>query len=163
MYICVECGKLIYDDDYSIWTEPHGEQLEGCPYCHGDLEEAKQCKICGEYFAEEDIWSGFCPECAKNEIDYETALKYFKANNLLRDFFFVYYWQMCRIAPDGESEEVDNILLCAFDQKALYDKETGKTTFLEQLQEYILEDIYNWTEFLEKEEETNENSKIQSR
>lgn len=157
MYICLECGEVF--ENLSRWTEPHGEALCGCPYCKGAVEEAHQCKSCGEYFLEEDLWNGFCEDCAKDEINYESALRYFKSESLLREFFIVWYWQICSSAPDTENEEVDNLFVELFNQKVNYDKETGKTVFLKQLQEYILEDIYNWTEFLAKEVSANENSK----
>jgi hypothetical protein len=78
---------------------------------------------------------------------------------MLRDFLIVYYWGIAPVAPDSDNDEFDAILERVFIRKANCDKETGKTTFLKQLQDYILEDIYDWTEFLEKEVKANENSK----
>ena len=157
MYICLSCGRTF--ENPSIWKEPHGETTYGCPYCDDGFVEAVQCARCNNYFDEDDLCNGYCQHCAESEIDYENALSYFKDKKILRHFFLVWYWQICDYAPDTENEEVDNMFVAVFNQKVLEDKETFKTTFLEQIKEYILEDIFDWTEFLEKEVKANENTK----
>lgn len=149
MYICADCGRIM--EGCSSWTEPHGEDLHGCYYCGGAVEEARRCAICGEYHLEEDLTNRICNDCTKSEITYDYALKYFKEKKMLRDFFIVYYWGISPVAPDSDNDEFDAILERVFIRKSNCDKETGKTTFLKQLQDYILEDIYDWTEFLAKE------------
>lgn len=159
MFICAECGKLIEDGDFANWTEPHGEQLCGCPRCGGEVEEAQECAICGEYHLEDDLTNGVCKDCAERMFYYDTALKYLQDKKLLRDFFIVWYWQICDSAPDTENEEVDNLFVELFNQKVRYDTQTGKTILLGSLKEYVLDDIYDWTEFLRKEASANENGK----
>lgn len=157
MYICLECGEMF--EDFTTWTEPHGEQLCGCPYCKGAYEEAKECVVCGEYYLEEDLTNGVCEDCAERMFYYDTALKYLQDKKLLREFFIVWYWQICSSAPDTENEEVDNLFVELFNQKVRYDTQTGKTIFLELLKDYVLDDIYCWTEFVAKEVNANEKAK----
>lgn len=151
MYFCVECGRLLEDHEYKRWTEPHGEQLAGCPYCYGALEEAHKCPICGEYFLEEDLTNGICDDCAKADFEYETALKYLVEKKILRHFFLVWYWQVAIDVTDDENQEFDNMLISIFNAKVQEDKQTFRTAFYSQLKEYIFDDIYDWTEFLARE------------
>ena len=60
-YKCDDCGREFEEPD--IVTEPHGEKVGCCPYCHGWFEEVYECKICGEYFTEDELTSGVCDEC----------------------------------------------------------------------------------------------------
>lgn len=149
MYICVECGRIM--EDYSSWTEPHGENMCGCYRCGGEVEEAQECAICGEYHLEEDLINGICKTCYEEQFDYETALEYLVERKLLRHFFLVWYWQVTSDVTDEENEEFDNTLISIFNAKVQEDKETFRTAFYSQLKEYIFDDIYDWTEFLEKE------------
>lgn len=165
MYKCLDCGKEFeHPHEYEecvgcFWGDPAYQTFKECPHCGGDYEEMKRCAMCGESYLEEDLTNGYCEYCMKNEINYDSALRYFKNENLLRDFFFVYYWQMCESMPDMENQDLDDLLILAYNQKVLYDKETGKTIFLQQLMDYVLKDIYCWTEFLEKEVNVDENTK----
>ena len=159
MFICLDCGRLVDDNEVATWTEPHGEQMEGCPYCYGALEEAHQCHICGEYFHEEDLMSDICEDCAKKDFEYETALKYLVETSRLREFFLVWYWQVASDVTDDENAEFDNTLISIFNAKVQEDKLTFTTAFYSRLKEYIFDDMYDWTEFLEKEVKANENGK----
>ena len=66
-YQCHECDRQFEEPD--IITEAHGldtppyEKIAVCPYCKGYFEEMYQCKICGEYFTEDELTSGVCDEC----------------------------------------------------------------------------------------------------
>lgn len=154
MYICVECGKIF--EGVSAWTEPHGEQLCGCPYCRGAVEEAKECTICGEFHLEEDLTNGVCECCVREEIDFSSAFRYLTKTNRLREFFLVWLWGIVEsVDTEKECKEIDRTLMAVFRHEEVKDPENFKKT----LQEYILEDIYDWTEFLEKEVTANENAK----
>jgi DNA-directed RNA polymerase subunit RPC12/RpoP len=154
MYICVECGRIM--EDYSSWTEPHGEDMCGCPHCGGEVEEAQECAICGEYHLEEDLTNGVCECCAREEIDFSSAFRYLTKTNRLRDFFLVWLWGIVEsVDTEKECKEIDRTLMAVFRHEEAKDPENFKKT----LQEYILEDIYDWTEFLEKEVNANENAK----
>ena len=157
MYICLECGRDF--ENPSNWTEPHGEEMCGCPYCGGCAEEAEECEICGEYHLEDDLTNGICKSCYEKQFDYEIALKYLVEKRLLRNFFLVWYWQVASDVTDDESEEFDNTLISIFKAKVQEDKKTFRTAFYSQLKEYILDDIYDWTDFLEKEVSVNESGK----
>lgn len=61
MYICTECMEVF--ENLSWWTEPHGEEMCGCPYCGGTAQEAKKCEICNEYYLEEELHGGVCDKC----------------------------------------------------------------------------------------------------
>ena len=58
MIICHDCGELFEDPKTVIEYHPYGmgyapEEHYVCPHCESsDIAEAKQCKRCGEYFAE---------------------------------------------------------------------------------------------------------------
>jgi hypothetical protein len=54
---------------------PHNQQY-GCPMCGSDYELAKECPVCGEYFADEELIADVCDDCiAKYEGDLEMCLK----------------------------------------------------------------------------------------
>lgn len=150
MFICLDCGRLVDDNEVAIWTEPHGEQVEGCPYCCGGLAEAHRCIICEEYHTEEELTNGICEHCEKNDFEYETALKYLVETGRLREFFLVWYWQVASDVTDDENQEFDNTLISIFNAKVQEDKLTFTTAFYSRLKEYIFDDIYDWTEFLQK-------------
>lgn len=74
MYVCFECGKNFLE--FSTWTEPHGEKMCGCPYCHGAFDDGVKCEICGEYFTEEELINGVCEECIDDYgNNFETCLE----------------------------------------------------------------------------------------
>ena len=66
-YKCDHCVREFEEPD--IITETHGmtdgscEKIGVCPYCKGYFEEMAQCRICGEYFTEDELSGGVCDEC----------------------------------------------------------------------------------------------------
>jgi DNA-directed RNA polymerase subunit RPC12/RpoP len=70
-YKCLSCGHIFEDGEQARWEEhrPYGmgyatESFDGCPICQGDFEEAKQCKICGGEFLEDELKGGcVCDDC----------------------------------------------------------------------------------------------------
>ena len=74
-YKCVECGAIF--EEPATWEEDRGEfwgvscseTMSGCPECHGDYEEAFECKECGEYFFEDELYDGLCESCQEGEDD----------------------------------------------------------------------------------------------
>lgn len=77
MYKCLHCGSVLKDEELSVIREQVGwfgecEEKFACPYCHQDVENAKQCKICGSYHFDENMNGGVCDDCIedkKNDID----------------------------------------------------------------------------------------------
>ena len=74
IYLCDRCGKQF--DQPDIVTEPHGEKVGVCPHCHGHFEIMHQCKICGEYFTEDDLTDGVCDACIYNDATVERCVRY---------------------------------------------------------------------------------------
>jgi DNA-directed RNA polymerase subunit RPC12/RpoP len=70
-YKCYDCGET-FNEPKTV-KEPHGEVLACCPYCNGSFNEAKKCRICGEYFFEEELNGGcVCDDCVE---EYKGDLK----------------------------------------------------------------------------------------
>jgi hypothetical protein len=66
-YQCHECDRRFEEPD--IITETHGmtdgscEKIGVCPYCKGYFEEMHKCRICGQYFTDDELSGGVCDEC----------------------------------------------------------------------------------------------------
>lgn len=76
MQICLECGKTFEENDIAYWRESRGEFwgfpayeiVSGCPYCHGDYDEAVKCRSCDEIFASLDLdFDGLCEDCREDD------------------------------------------------------------------------------------------------
>ena len=69
-YRCHECDRRFEDPD--IITESHGfndgiaEEHGVCPYCKGYFEEMHKCRICGEYFTDDELTNDVCDECIQS-------------------------------------------------------------------------------------------------
>lgn len=73
MLICEHCGKIYDEDDVGCHYEEHGERRsDGCR-CGGELVEAVECPVCGEYIEEEDC---ICGVCYEEGMTIENAIKY---------------------------------------------------------------------------------------
>ena len=73
-YKCDHCGKEFEVPDFV--TEPHGEKVGCCPYCHGWFEEMYECKICGEYFTDSDLENYVCTDCIYEAMNVERCIRY---------------------------------------------------------------------------------------
>lgn len=66
-YKCDHCGREFEEPDFV--EETHGldappyERIAVCPYCKGYFEEMYQCKICGEWYTDDELTSGVCDNC----------------------------------------------------------------------------------------------------
>ena len=86
MYKCTECGNLFEEGEQAVWEETHGldsppyEKWSGCPVCRGDYEEVHQCKKCGDWHSEDELYDGWCESCLRNTINYDTFFEYCEAN-----------------------------------------------------------------------------------
>lgn len=84
MYICEKCGEVFESlreerNSFSIDTgvgsihcDERGCVDSLCPYCHGELVEAKECHNCDEYVAYYD----YCDKCLKELTTIETLMDY---------------------------------------------------------------------------------------
>lgn len=67
MYICNNCGAIfetpsIYEEHHPYGMTSATEIWAICPHCEDtEIEDAKQCERCGEYFAE--LHEGLCDCC----------------------------------------------------------------------------------------------------
>lgn len=69
MFKCYDC-EITFSEP-GIYTEKMGEHFgtpayeifSCCPECGGCFDEAAQCKICGEYFFEDELDDGICENC----------------------------------------------------------------------------------------------------
>lgn len=79
MYICNKCGK-VFDEAVVVRDDPSPDGVSlvsgcyeyfECPHCgSGDIDEAVECVVCGDYFA--DDGDDICQECfnkIENELD----------------------------------------------------------------------------------------------
>lgn len=78
---CLECGHIFEDGEEARWTEAHGEQFSGCPLCRGEYEETKPCKHCGSEKLDDELYEGWCEDCLREQITYDTFFDYCEANN----------------------------------------------------------------------------------
>ena len=83
MYKCVECGHVFDDEDVKRLREDRGEchgvpayeEYCVCPACNGDIDEAKICKCCYEYFLNDEMEDDFCMSCIEKKAeDFNFAL-----------------------------------------------------------------------------------------
>ena len=86
MYRCKDCGNLFEEGEQAVWEETHGldsppyEKFSGCPVCKGDYEEVHQCKECGDWHTDDELYDGWCEKCLRDTINYDTFLEYCEAN-----------------------------------------------------------------------------------
>ena len=86
MFKCCECGNLFEEGEQAVWEERHGldtppyEKWSGCPICKGGYEEVHQCKECGDWHTEDELYSGWCEKCLRETINYDTFFEYCEAN-----------------------------------------------------------------------------------
>lgn len=73
-YKCEHCDGEFENPD--IVTEPHGEKVGCCPYCHGWFEEMHECKICGAFTTDEHLTSGVCNDCLMAKATVGRCLKF---------------------------------------------------------------------------------------
>ena len=86
MYKCESCGHLFEEGEQAVWEERHGldtppyEQWSGCPLCRGGYEEVHQCKECGGWHTDDELYDGWCEKCLRETINYDTFFEYCEAN-----------------------------------------------------------------------------------
>lgn len=84
MYICNRCGELCEDDELPTYTEDFGYDTGvgwySCPQtfvdncsCGGEFVEATKCRVCDEYFCDDDCY-GVCEHCLNENANFENAL-----------------------------------------------------------------------------------------
>ena len=116
MYRCENCGHLFEEGEQARWTEEHSEKWDGCPLCRGGYEEVHQCKECGDWHAENELYDGWCEKCLRETIDYDTFFEYCEAN---KDGQYLDIFVMSELlgemdCPDKVSDEFHQLMIWVY-------------------------------------------------
>ena len=150
MYRCLNCGNLFEDGEQATWYENQGEchgsiamgRFDGCPVCRGDYEEVYQCKECGDWHSEGDLYDGWCEKCLRETINYDTFLEYCEANSdeQYLDIFMMSDF-LCMDCPDNVSPEFHLLMVETYKRKVADAKLLrGKFDFLSHCVRFIMDD-----------------------
>ena len=128
MYRCCECGNLFEEGEQAIWYENQGEchgvpaieRFDGCPVCRGDYEEVYQCKKCGDWHSEDELYDGWCEKCLRETINYDTFFEYCEANRDKQylDRFIMCYRLNCDDVPKYPSWEFHQLMIKTYKRSA---------------------------------------------
>ena len=164
MYRCTECGHLFEEGEQAVWYENQGEchgvtameRFSGCPVCKGDYEEAHQCKECGSWRTNDELYDGLCEKCLRETINYETFFEYCEDNKGedYLDTFVMCYLLYCDEIPKYPSVEFHQLMVETYKRRVANAKLLGeKFGFLEKCVCFIMVDdgsigIENYAEWL---------------
>ena len=154
MYRCCECGHLFEDGEQAVWYENQGEchgvtameRFSGCPLCHGDYEEVYQCKECGDWHSEDELYDGWCEKCLRESINYDTFFEYCEAN---KDEQYLDIFVMADLlggmdCPDNISPEFHQLMIETYKRSAADAKSLkpylGDFDFLADCIRFIMDD-----------------------
>ena len=80
MYECFECERHFEEPDFIVETHgldsPPYEKIGVCPYCKSFFREMYQCKICGEWFTDDELTMGVCDECIYEDVTLDRCIRY---------------------------------------------------------------------------------------
>jgi hypothetical protein len=142
-------------DDRTVVKESHGfddgfyETFSCCPNCGGDFEDATDCCECGEAFTENELYSGWCEECLRETINYDTFFEYCEANEDERylDIFVMCDMLNCDEAPKFPSYEFHQIMIDHYKAVAKivtdWEKQNGRQhpdAFLDRCIRFVMDD-----------------------
>lgn len=153
MFRCYECGNLFEDGEQAVWHENYGaeiggEMFEGCPVCKGAYEQVYQCDGCGEWHSGDELYHGWCEECLRATIDYDTFFEYCEANkedNYL-DTFVMCYLLNCDGVPKYPSWEFHQLMISTYNNHVRIAKESKLIgnkcicDFLEDCIRFVMDD-----------------------
>lgn len=138
MHICNLCGKTVEDDnvdckyDYSRRiTEVYTVACE----CGGELVRATECKICGEWFAENGN-SQVCDDCIDNYQTVSTAIEFGSDPNSAKSV------EINHLVATLLSEEQINKILCKFVEENFVD-------YSKPIKDYFSDCFCDYLEFIE--------------
>ena len=149
MYKCTECGNLFEEGEQATWEETHGldsppyETWSGCPVCKGDYEEVHQCKKCGEWTYDDELYNGWCEKCLRDTINYDTFFEYCEANKdeQYLDSFMMFYLLGGMDCPDKVSPEFHRLMVETYKRMVANAKLLGdKFGFLDKCIRFIMDD-----------------------
>ena len=155
MYRCESCGHLFEEGEQAVWEERHGldtppyEQWSGCPLCRGGYEEVHQCKECGDWHTDDELYSGWCEKCLRETINYDTFFEYCEAN---KDEQYLDIFVMAELlggmdCPKNVSYEFHELMIDYYKRRVSLDKDVesicgGKSSlnFLDACIRFIMDD-----------------------
>ena len=128
MYRCENCGHLFEEGEQAVWYENQGEchgvtameRFSGCPLCHDDYEEVHQCKECGDWHYEDELYDGWCEKCLRETINYDTFFEYCEANKdeQYLDAFVMCEILNCEYVPKFSSDEFHDLMVETYKKRA---------------------------------------------
>ena len=149
MYRCCECGNLFEEGEQATWEETHGldsppyETMSGCPVCRGDYEQVYQCKKCGDWHSDDELYDGWCKKCLIETIDYDTFFEYCESNkdeNYL-DTFVMCYLLNCEEVPKYPSLDFHYLMIETYKRRVADAKLLkGHFDFLADCIRFIMDD-----------------------
>ena len=151
MYKCTECGNLFEEGEQAVWYENQGEchsvtameRFSGCPVCNGDYEEVHQCKKCGEWHIEGELYDGWCEKCLRESINYDTFFEYCEENKDERylDTFVMCYLLNCDEVPKYPSWDFHQLMIETYKRGVANAKLLGeKFGFLADCVRFVMDD-----------------------
>ena len=125
MYRCCECGNLFEEGEQAVWEVHHGldsppyEKWSGCPVCKGDYEEVHQCRDCGDWHSEDELYDGWCENCLRETINYDTFFEYCEANKdeQYLDTFVMCEILNCEYVPKFSSYEFHDLMVQVYQER----------------------------------------------
>lgn len=143
MYKCNNCGQVF--DEAKTVTETHGfahgpfEKLCVCPCCNGDYSESKQCKQCGEWHFEDELFDGYCTDCLRDEIDYITAYDYMRS---IKDCLNIFIFEKCldSSVPQKTNKKVDLLSARLYWEAVNTEQYSNGDMLMRKLRSYIIEE-----------------------
>ena len=169
MFKCCECGHLFEEGEQAEWYENQGEchgvtameRFSGCPVCKGDYEEVHQCKECGEWYTEDELYDGWCEKCLRETINYDTFFEYCEANKdeQYLDSFMMFYLLGGMDCPDKVSPEFHQLMVETYKRRVADAKLLGgRFDFLADCIRFIMDDDgsigrENYADWLNKRKE----------
>ena len=136
------------------------EKFGGCPMCKGDYEEVHQCKECDEWHTEDELYDGWCENCLRETINYDTFFEYCEAN---KDEQYLDIFVMSELlggmdCPDNVSYEFHQLMIDTYQKNVRYAMESEELFgFMPSCIRFIMDDDgsigrENYADWLNKRE-----------
>ena len=157
MYRCENCGHLFEDGEQAVWEENQGEchgviameRFTGCPLCYDDYSEAGRCDNCEEWFANKEIYGGWCESCLRKSITYNTFFEYCEYNsdqNYLA-IFVLNEFMGGMICPENITKEFNDLIIQEYNKRVVavkrYESLLGEKSsdgFIDKCIRFIMDD-----------------------
>lgn len=74
MYECLICDRRFHEFDVQV--DEFGGEKAVCPYCKGEIEDMHECKLCGEFYSDDNGAAGVCDACIHKHATFDNCLNY---------------------------------------------------------------------------------------